>query len=66
MEYLVIYSEAVLNMNVTGVHGRIYRGLPMLQISVLLPLMENRKLIIPGREDCIEVAPGFQFFATRR
>ncbi|KAJ8409756.1 hypothetical protein AAFF_G00218150 [Aldrovandia affinis] len=39
---------------------------PLDVISVLLPLMENRKLIIPGREDCIEVAPGFQFFATRR
>lgn len=37
-----------------------------LQISVLLPLMENKQLMIPGREDCIEVAPGFQFFATRR
>lgn len=37
-----------------------------LQISVLLPLMENKKLTIPGREDCIQVAPGFQFFATRR
>lgn len=36
------------------------------QISVLLPLMENRKLLIPGRDDCIEEAPGFQFFATRR
>ncbi|XP_076872534.1 midasin isoform X2 [Brachyhypopomus gauderio] len=35
-------------------------------ISVLLPLMENKKLSIPGREDCIQVAPGFQFFATRR
>ncbi|KAJ8270795.1 hypothetical protein GJAV_G00119370 [Gymnothorax javanicus] len=39
---------------------------PLDVISVLLPLMENRRLIIPGREDCIEVAPGFQFFATRR
>ena len=37
-----------------------------LQISVLLPLMENKKLMIPGREDCIDVSPGFQFFATRR
>ncbi|XP_035384712.1 midasin isoform X1 [Electrophorus electricus] len=35
-------------------------------ISVLLPLIENKKLTIPGREDCIQVAPGFQFFATRR
>uniref|UniRef100_A0AAZ3S0A1 Midasin n=1 Tax=Oncorhynchus tshawytscha TaxID=74940 RepID=A0AAZ3S0A1_ONCTS len=39
---------------------------PLDVISVLLPLMENKKLVIPGREDCVEVAPGFQFFATRR
>ncbi|KAL4649045.1 midasin isoform X1 [Arapaima gigas] len=39
---------------------------PLDVISVLLPLMENHKLMIPGRDDCIEVAPGFQLFATRR
>ncbi|XP_042084236.1 midasin isoform X2 [Haplochromis burtoni] len=39
---------------------------PLDVISALLPLMENKKLMIPGREDCIDVAPGFQFFATRR
>ncbi|KAM9840331.1 midasin [Aulostomus maculatus] len=39
---------------------------PLDVISVLLPLMENKKLMIPGREDCIDIAPGFQFFATRR
>ncbi|XP_044025553.1 midasin [Siniperca chuatsi] len=39
---------------------------PLDVISVLVPLMENKKLMIPGREDCIDVAPGFQFFATRR
>ncbi|XP_068197957.1 midasin isoform X4 [Antennarius striatus] len=39
---------------------------PLDVISVLLPLMENKKLMIPGREDCIDVTPGFQFFATRR
>ncbi|XP_061563343.1 midasin [Cololabis saira] len=39
---------------------------PLDVISVLLPLMENKKLMIPGREDCVDVAPGFQFFATRR
>ncbi|XP_069561962.1 midasin [Brachyistius frenatus] len=39
---------------------------PLDVISVLLPLMENKKMMIPGREDCIDVAPGFQFFATRR
>uniref|UniRef100_A0A3Q3KQG4 Midasin n=1 Tax=Mastacembelus armatus TaxID=205130 RepID=A0A3Q3KQG4_9TELE len=39
---------------------------PLDVISVLLPLMENKKLMIPGREDCIDVSPGYQFFATRR
>ncbi|XP_065113160.1 midasin [Paramisgurnus dabryanus] len=39
---------------------------PLDVISVLLPLMENKKLTIPGREDCIKMAPSFQFFATRR
>ncbi|XP_051581140.1 midasin isoform X2 [Myxocyprinus asiaticus] len=39
---------------------------PLDVISVLLPLMENKKLTIPGREDCIQMTPGFQFFATRR
>ncbi|XP_070405869.1 midasin isoform X3 [Nothobranchius furzeri] len=39
---------------------------PLDVVSVLLPLMENKKLMIPGREDCLDVAPGFQFFATRR
>ncbi|XP_067273008.1 midasin [Pseudorasbora parva] len=39
---------------------------PLDVISVLLPLMENKKLTIPGREDCIQMAPAFQFFATRR
>ncbi|XP_049611993.1 midasin isoform X4 [Syngnathus scovelli] len=39
---------------------------PLDVISVLLPLMENKTLTIPGREDSIEIAPGFQFFATRR
>uniref|UniRef100_A0A3P9MDK6 Midasin n=1 Tax=Oryzias latipes TaxID=8090 RepID=A0A3P9MDK6_ORYLA len=38
---------------------------PLDVVSVLLPLMESKKLLIPGRDDCIDVAPGFQFFATR-
>uniref|UniRef100_A0A3B3CZB6 Midasin n=1 Tax=Oryzias melastigma TaxID=30732 RepID=A0A3B3CZB6_ORYME len=38
---------------------------PLDVVSVLLPLMENKKLLIPGRDDSIDVAPGFQFFATR-
>ncbi|XP_028997386.1 midasin [Betta splendens] len=39
---------------------------PLDVISVLLPLMENKRLMIPGRDDWIDVASGFQFFATRR
>ncbi|XP_043927744.1 midasin [Protopterus annectens] len=39
---------------------------PLDVISVLIPLLENGELLIPGRADCIKVAPGFQFFATRR
>ncbi|KAG8124032.1 hypothetical protein E2320_019500 [Naja naja] len=35
-------------------------------ISVLIPLLENGELLIPGRNDCIKVAPGFHLFATRR
>uniref|UniRef100_A0A665V858 Midasin n=1 Tax=Echeneis naucrates TaxID=173247 RepID=A0A665V858_ECHNA len=32
---------------------------PLDVISVLLPLMENKKLMIPGREDCIDVEPEY-------
>ncbi|XP_030054953.1 midasin [Microcaecilia unicolor] len=39
---------------------------PLDVISVLIPLLENGELLIPGWGDCIKVAPGFQFFATRR
>ncbi|XP_057678283.1 midasin isoform X2 [Corythoichthys intestinalis] len=39
---------------------------PLDVISVLIPLMENKTLTIPGRGDCIDISPGFQFFATRR
>ncbi|XP_014736917.1 PREDICTED: midasin-like, partial [Sturnus vulgaris] len=39
---------------------------PLDVISVLIPLLEKRELLIPGRGDCLKVAPGFQFFATRR
>uniref|UniRef100_A0A670YJS7 Midasin n=1 Tax=Pseudonaja textilis TaxID=8673 RepID=A0A670YJS7_PSETE len=35
-------------------------------ISILIPLLENGELLIPGRNDCIKVAPGFHLFATRR
>ncbi|XP_037699423.1 midasin isoform X2 [Choloepus didactylus] len=39
---------------------------PLDVVSVLIPLLENGELLIPGRDDCLKVAPGFQFFATRR
>ncbi|XP_053143364.1 midasin isoform X2 [Hemicordylus capensis] len=39
---------------------------PLDVISVLIPLLENGELLIPGRCDCIKVAPGFHLFATRR
>nr|XP_011765711.1 midasin-like [Macaca nemestrina] len=39
---------------------------PLDVVSVLIPLLENGDLLIPGQGDCLKVAPGFQFFATRR
>uniref|UniRef100_A0A803SWY9 Midasin n=1 Tax=Anolis carolinensis TaxID=28377 RepID=A0A803SWY9_ANOCA len=39
---------------------------PLDVISVLIPLLENGELLIPGRSDCIQVTPGFHLFATRR
>ncbi|KAL4676505.1 hypothetical protein H8959_010650 [Pygathrix nigripes] len=39
---------------------------PLDVVSVLIPLLENGDLLIPGRGDCLKVASGFQFFATRR
>ncbi|XP_059970578.1 midasin isoform X2 [Mesoplodon densirostris] len=39
---------------------------PLDVVSVLIPLLENGELLIPGQGDCLKVAPGFQFFATRR
>ncbi|XP_064216909.1 midasin isoform X1 [Aotus nancymaae] len=39
---------------------------PLDVVSVLIPLLENGELLIPGRGDYLKAAPGFQFFATRR
>ncbi|XP_073531808.1 midasin [Phyllobates terribilis] len=39
---------------------------PLDVISVLISVLENGQLLIPGRGDCIKVSPGFQLFATRR
>ncbi|GAB1601935.1 midasin-like [Argonauta hians] len=39
---------------------------PMDVISLLLPLLENKALMIPNRGQKIATAPGFQLFATYR
>ncbi|CAH6790218.1 midasin [Phodopus roborovskii] len=39
---------------------------PLDVVSVLIPLLENGELLIPGQGDCLKVAPTFQLFATRR
>lgn len=39
---------------------------PLDVVSVLIPLLENGELLIPGHSDCLKVAPTFQLFATRR
>ncbi|XP_042318311.1 midasin isoform X2 [Sceloporus undulatus] len=39
---------------------------PLDVISVLIPLLENGELLIPGQSDCVQMAPGFHLFATRR
>ncbi|XP_069830840.1 midasin-like isoform X2 [Dendropsophus ebraccatus] len=39
---------------------------PLDVISVIISVLENGQLLIPGRGDCIKVCPGFQLFATRR
>ncbi|KAK2715538.1 hypothetical protein QYM36_010205, partial [Artemia franciscana] len=35
-------------------------------ISVLLPVLESRTLLLPGRGENIRAAPGFQIFVTQR
>ncbi|XP_059110058.1 midasin [Peromyscus eremicus] len=39
---------------------------PLDVVSVLIPLLENGELLIPGQGDCLKVAATFQLFATRR
>ncbi|XP_051017145.1 midasin [Acomys russatus] len=39
---------------------------PLDVVSVLIPLLENGELLIPGQGDCLKVSPTFQLFATRR
>ncbi|XP_028903180.1 midasin isoform X2 [Ornithorhynchus anatinus] len=64
-----VWQPGTLTQAVTKGHWILLEDIdyaPLDVISVLIPLLENGELLIPGRGDCLRVAPGFQFFATRR
>ncbi|RMC13255.1 hypothetical protein DUI87_10789 [Hirundo rustica rustica] len=64
-----VWQPGTLTQAVTKGHWILLEDIdyaPLDVISVLIPLLEKRQLLIPGRGDCLKVAPGFQFFATRR
>ncbi|MEE6475824.1 hypothetical protein FKM82_010868 [Ascaphus truei] len=64
-----VWQPGTLTQAVTNGHWILLEDIdyaPLDVISVLIPVLENGELLIPGRGDCIKVAPGFQLFATRR
>ncbi|XP_071597429.1 midasin [Heliangelus exortis] len=64
-----VWQPGTLTQAVTKGHWILLEDIdyaPLDVISVLIPLLEKRELLIPGRGDCLKVATGFQFFATRR
>ncbi|KAM4694301.1 midasin [Discoglossus pictus] len=64
-----VWQPGTLTQAVTSGHWILLEDIdyaPLDVISVLIPVLENGELLIPGRGDCIKVAPGFQLFATRR
>uniref|UniRef100_A0A4W3JDL5 Midasin n=1 Tax=Callorhinchus milii TaxID=7868 RepID=A0A4W3JDL5_CALMI len=64
-----VWQPGSLTQAVTNGHWILLEDIdyaPLDVISVLIPLLESRELLIPGRGDCVKAAPGFQFFATRR
>ncbi|XP_053314521.1 midasin [Spea bombifrons] len=64
-----VWQPGTLTQAVTNGHWIVLEDIdyaPLDVISVLIPVLENGQLLIPGRGDCIKVAPGFQLFATRR
>ncbi|KFU91782.1 Midasin, partial [Chaetura pelagica] len=64
-----VWQPGTLTQAVTKGHWILLEDIdyaPLDVISVLIPLLEKRELLIPGRGDCLKVASGFQFFATRR
>ncbi|KAM4681124.1 midasin isoform 2-T2 [Amazona ochrocephala] len=64
-----VWQPGTLTQAVTKGHWILLEDIdyaPLDVISVLIPLLEKKELLIPGRGDCLKVASGFQFFATRR
>uniref|UniRef100_A0A8C8S1Z5 Midasin n=1 Tax=Pelusios castaneus TaxID=367368 RepID=A0A8C8S1Z5_9SAUR len=64
-----VWQPGTLTQAVTKGHWILLEDIdyaPLDVISALIPLLENGELLIPGRGECLKVAPGFQFFATRR
>ncbi|NXX88474.1 MDN1 protein, partial [Centropus bengalensis] len=64
-----VWQPGTLTQAVTKGHWILLEDIdyaPLDVISVLIPLLEKGELVIPGRGDCLKVASGFQFFATRR
>ncbi|KAM6126972.1 midasin isoform 3-T3 [Pterocles gutturalis] len=64
-----VWQPGTLTQAVTKGHWILLEDIdyaPLDVISVLIPLLEKGELLIPGRGDCLKVASGFQFFATRR
>uniref|UniRef100_A0A8C0ELF2 Midasin n=1 Tax=Bubo bubo TaxID=30461 RepID=A0A8C0ELF2_BUBBB len=64
-----VWQPGTLTQAVTKGHWILLEDIdyaPLDVISMLIPLLEKRELLIPGRGDCLKVASGFQFFATRR
>ncbi|XP_074846986.1 midasin isoform X2 [Carettochelys insculpta] len=64
-----VWQPGTLTQAVTKGHWILLEDIdyaPLEVISVLIPLLENGELLIPGHGDCLKVSPGFQFFATRR
>ncbi|XP_063299642.1 midasin [Pelobates fuscus] len=64
-----VWQPGTLTQAVSNGHWIVLEDIdyaPLDVISVLIPVLESGELLIPGRGDCIKVAPGFQLFATRR
>ena len=63
-----VWQPGTLTQAVTKGHWILLEDIdyaPLDVISVLIPLLEKRELLIPGRGDCLKVAPGFQFFCNQ-